>query len=91
MNHSTELWEPSRAELLRETRVLFEAASMLAPLASGRLRETPDPAGHPVVVLPGFGADDRYTAAMRRYLRSHGHNARGWGMGKNLGGWNLKT
>ena len=89
MNDRTELWEPGRAELLRETRVLFEAAGMLAPLATGRLRETAEAYGHPVVVLPGFGADDRYTAAMRRYLRSHGHNARGWGMGKNLAGLNL--
>ncbi|MEM1175683.1 MAG: hypothetical protein AAGI27_12810 [Pseudomonadota bacterium] len=85
----TELWEPRRVELLREARVVFEVASILGPLASGRLRDTPNGTGHPIVVLPGFGADDRYTAAMRRFLRSHGHNALGWGMGKNLGGLNL--
>ncbi len=89
MKPDTELWEPRRVELLREARVLFEVATILGPLATGRLRETSDSNGHPVIVVPGFGADDRYTAAMRRFLRSHGHNAQGWGMGKNLAGLNL--
>ncbi|MEM6514429.1 MAG: alpha/beta hydrolase [Pseudomonadota bacterium] len=89
MTADAALWEPSRAELLRETRVVFEVARILGPLATGRLRKTTTSDGHPVVVLPGFGADDRYTGAMRRFLRSHGHNARGWGMGKNLAGLNL--
>lgn len=41
--------------------------------------------GHPVLVLPGFIAGDGSTATLRRYLASLGHDARAWGLGRNLG------
>jgi len=41
--------------------------------------------GHPVLVLPGLTAGDASTALMRRFLRSRGYAASGWGQGLNLG------
>ena len=41
--------------------------------------------GHPVLVLPGLAAGDASTALMRRFLRSRGYAASGWGQGLNLG------
>ncbi len=41
--------------------------------------------GHPVLVLPGLAAGDGSTALMRRFLRSRGYAAFGWGQGINVG------
>ncbi|MFC4946300.1 lipase family alpha/beta hydrolase [Pseudonocardia sp. GCM10023141] len=41
--------------------------------------------GHTVLLLPGFMADDSSTAALRMVLRALGYDARGWGLGRNLG------
>src|SRR5574337_1003049 len=41
--------------------------------------------GHPVLVLPGLAAGDGSTVLMRRFLRSRGYAAHGWGQGINLG------
>ncbi len=41
--------------------------------------------GHPVLVLPGLTAGDATTSLMRRFLRSRGYAASGWGQGLNLG------
>ncbi len=39
--------------------------------------------GSTVYVLPGFGADDRSTWALRRFLSAIGYQTRGWSMGAN--------
>jgi pimeloyl-ACP methyl ester carboxylesterase len=41
--------------------------------------------GHPVLVLPGFMADDRTTISLRRHLRRRGYLVRGWQLGRNIG------
>jgi len=41
--------------------------------------------GHPVLVLPGLLADDVSTRALRTVLRKLGYDARGWGLGRNIG------
>ena len=41
--------------------------------------------GHPVIVIPGFGADARATAPLREALRAAGHDLRDWGQGRNTG------
>lgn len=43
----------------------------------------------PVIVLPGFGADDYSTAPLRLFLKRHGYHAEGWGIGRNRGGEGL--
>lgn len=39
----------------------------------------------PVLVLPGFMADDPLTARLRSHLRRQGYAAHGWGLGRNVG------
>ncbi|MEW6206047.1 MAG: alpha/beta fold hydrolase [Pseudomonadota bacterium] len=43
-----------------------------------------------VLVVPGFGADDRFTWPLRKYLQSLGYDVMGWGLGTNKAGMNLK-
>jgi pimeloyl-ACP methyl ester carboxylesterase len=74
---------PSRLLLLAEGRALWEAGASVAlwPL----LQLAPRGDGHPVLVLPGLIASDLSTRLLRRYLESRGHDAHGWGLGRNLG------
>ena len=41
--------------------------------------------GRPVLVLPGFSADDHLTARLRSHLAKHGFAPYGWGLGRNHG------
>lgn len=54
-------------------------------LAAPALALQPRGRGEPVMVLPGFGAGDRATVLIRRYLRHLGYRARGWRLGRNGG------
>ena len=74
---------PSRLMLLAETRAVVELASFYAafPLLAGSL---PRGDGHPVLVLPGFLADDKSTAPMRRLLAKLGYDVQGWELGRNV-------
>jgi pimeloyl-ACP methyl ester carboxylesterase len=49
------------------------------------LRWLPSGDGHPVVVLPGFLADDYSTGALRYHLRCLGYVTHGWRLGRNFG------
>jgi len=49
------------------------------------LSVTPGGDGHPVLVLPGLLADDSSTRALRGFLNSHGYDAHGWELGRNVG------
>ena len=42
--------------------------------------------GEPVLVLPGFTADDSSTIILRQFLNSIGYKSRGWGQGVNVRG-----
>ena len=61
------------------------AAAELAGFAAFRpvLERAPMGDGHPVLVLPGLGGDDRSTVPMRGYLRRLGYAVHGWGLGTN--------
>ncbi len=41
--------------------------------------------GRPVLVLPGFSADDFMTGRLRAHLTKHGFRVHGWGLGRNHG------
>jgi len=69
--------------LLEAQRAMFEAATLLP--ASPLLRRAPRGDGHPVLVLPGFGASDRSTGVLRRYLEGLGYGVHPWTFGRNLG------
>ncbi len=55
-------------------------ASSTALLRRGRRGD-----GHPVLVLPGFLADDRTTITLRRHLAHLGYATHGWRLGRNVG------
>jgi pimeloyl-ACP methyl ester carboxylesterase len=75
--------KPSAALLAMEGRALFEMGAFLA--SSPLLRAMGRGDQHPVLVLPGFTANDRSTGALRGTLRSQGYWTHGWGLGRNLG------
>ena len=68
---------------LLEARAGFEMGEMLLSLPM--LGRAPLGDGHPVLLLPGFGADDRSTFALRGYLSAMGYAPTGWGLGRNDG------
>ncbi len=74
---------PRRGLLLLEGRVVFELVALLPALPL--LRRAPRGDGHPVLVLPGLMASDFSTRALRRFLRAHGYEVHGWGLGRNVG------
>ena len=75
---------PSRQAFWREGLTAVEPA--LLALNGLKLARQPRGDQRAVVVLPGFGASDLSTVPLRRYLRSIGYDARGWGLGQNTGG-----
>ena len=75
---------PSRLLLALELpRAGLDAAGLVAvwPL----LRRAPRGDGHPVLVLPGFGASDVSTRILRGFLRDRGYHVHAWRLGRNLG------
>jgi pimeloyl-ACP methyl ester carboxylesterase len=74
---------PSKWLLLAEGRVWAEYAAFL--IAIPLLRRLPRGDGHPVMVIPGFGASDTSTLPLRRLLRRLGYAAHGWEHGRNIG------
>jgi len=80
---------PKKSLLLLEARAALDVARMLRPLAATSVRRTPDIDDTLVIVVPGFGSSDRYTLPLRRYLKSQGYAAEGWGLGTNLAGTDL--
>lgn len=80
---ASELRPPSRGAALREGLAAFEPARLV--LNGHRLVRQPRGTGRPALVLPGFGAGDISTVPLRSYLRTLGHDARGWGLGQNTG------
>ena len=56
-------------------------------VARRRLRSAPpEPVpGSLVIDVPGWGAPESLTSPLRGYLRSLGHDAQGWGFGRNRG------
>lgn len=82
-HHGPAVAPPSRWLLLLEATAPLEYAASLA--AAPWLLAAPRGDGHAVIVYPGFLASDFSTRPLRRLLRTLGHDARGWGQGRNLG------
>lgn len=74
---------PSLGLALAELRALPELAAGIAALPL--LRRGPRGDGHCALVLPGLMASDASTFLLRGLLGSLGHQARGWGLGINMG------
>ncbi len=69
--------------LMLEARAPWEAMGLAA--VSPWLSRLPAGDGHPVLVLPGLGASDFSTKALRRFLDQQGYSAHPWEQGVNLG------
>jgi pimeloyl-ACP methyl ester carboxylesterase len=77
------LSKPPKWATALEVRAIAERAAMDA--AMPLLERLPSGDGQTVVVLPGFTADDRSTHPLRVLLNRLGYDARGWGLGQNIG------
>ena len=81
-NDGARIAPPSALLLALEARGLASPAGLLA--AAPFLATAPRGAPQAVIVLPGLGATDRSTAALRLYLRVVGYQAKGWNRGRNV-------
>ncbi|MEM8705639.1 MAG: alpha/beta hydrolase [Actinomycetota bacterium] len=70
-------------KLLGEAATATEYTGLLRNRAD--LDAAPQGDGHAVLVAPGLLATDRSTWLLRRFLTDKGYDARGWGLGRNLG------
>ena len=72
-----------KARALLELRAPLEFGLMIASLPL--LRRAPRGDGHPVLLLPGFGAGDLSLEPLRGFLKDRGYEAETWGLGTNIG------
>jgi len=82
-NKRSPMVPPRRLHTLLEGRALLEIG--LLPVFAPLLASTPRGDGHPVLVVPGFTANDWTLGGLRRFLRSRGYRVYGWGFGQNKG------
>lgn len=68
--------------LLEAPRAAWEIASL--GLRHRELLQVPQGDGHPVMVLPGYGAGDSVMYVLRYYLQRWGYDARPWELGVNF-------
>jgi pimeloyl-ACP methyl ester carboxylesterase len=78
-----DLRPPNVLLMMMEGRAPLEYAAMLA--ATPWLRRLPEGDGHPVLVIPGLGANDVTTLPLRRFLDDLGYVTHPWGQGFNFG------
>ncbi len=74
---------PSRMQTLLELRAPLDWASLItkAPL----LAAAPRGDGRPIMLLPGYRADERSMQPMGRFLGRLGYDVHYWGLGRNVG------
>lgn len=75
--------EPHLLHSATEWRALLEMASL--PWALPALLAAPHGDGHPVLLLPGFMADEGTLIALKVFLRNRGYAVESWGFGRNVG------
>ena len=74
---------PSRLATLLEVRAPLDWASLL--LCAPQLATAPRGDGRPVMLLPGYGADETSMRPLARYLKFLGYDVYDWGIGRNRG------
>ncbi len=79
----TQRGAPHPLASLTEWRALLEVA--LLPWTTPLLMTAPRGDGHPVLLLPGFMADEITLFALKAFLSSRGYDVHTWGFGRNLG------
>ncbi|HIL95447.1 MAG TPA: hypothetical protein EYG51_05940 [Pseudomonadales bacterium] len=81
---SSEISSPGMLLRMLEGRAGIEASYLLLRLPLLRLQSKRGH-GEPVLVHPGFMADDTSTLVLRHFLNSIGYATEGWGLGLNRG------
>ena len=74
---------PSRFATFMEVRAPLEWASLV--LRAPRLTRAPRGDGRPVMLIPGFRADDSSMRPLGRFLEYLGYDVYDWGFGRNRG------
>jgi pimeloyl-ACP methyl ester carboxylesterase len=74
---------PRLLDSILEPRAFLEMA--LLPASLPLLMEAPQGDGHPVLLLPGFLADETTLIALKVFLARKGYDVRTWGLGRNVG------
>lgn len=74
---------PQTLLTLLEGRIALEFGGLLLSLPW--LKDAPAGDGHPVLLLPGFGASDTSMEPLRLFLKTRGYEVETWGFGRNLG------
>ena len=74
---------PNRLHSLIEWRALAEMAML--PFSWPLLSTAPKGDGHPVLLLPGFMAEEGTLFALKAFLAGRGYNVQTWGLGRNIG------
>lgn len=74
---------PQLLHQLLEPRAFIEMA--LLPWHLPMLLTVPRGDGHPVLLLPGFMADEATLFALKLFLESRGFDVQTWGFGRNVG------
>jgi len=75
--------KPRLLHQLIEPRALLEMATL--PWNLPMLARTPRGDGHPVLLLPGFMADEGTLIVLKLFLRNRGYEVQTWGFGRNIG------
>jgi len=75
--------KPHLFHSLTEWRALLELAVL--PYTVPWLMTAPRGDGHPVLLLPGFMADEGTLTPLKLFLRQRGHDVQTWGFGRNIG------
>tara|TARA_R110000751_G_scaffold307911_2_gene435212 strand:- start:21995 stop:22708 length:714 start_codon:yes stop_codon:yes gene_type:complete len=78
-----QLLKPSLFDIFREVRAPFEFASLA--LHAGALKKAPKGNGQPVMLVPGYLADDYSMRPLGTYLRYLGYKVYYTEMGRNMG------
>ncbi|MCX7162456.1 MAG: alpha/beta hydrolase [Betaproteobacteria bacterium] len=74
---------PDALNSILEPRALLEMA--LLPVSLPLLMQAPRGDGHPVLLLPGFLADEKSLIGLKLFLQSKAYEVHTWGLGRNLG------
>ena len=74
---------PDALNSILEPRALLEMA--LLPVSLPLLMQAPRGDGHPVLLLPGFLADEKSLIGLKLFLQSKVYEVHTWGLGRNLG------
>ena len=80
--HLSNITPPHPLLMMLETRVIAETGHLLLTLPLLRLQAKRG-MGEPVMVLPGFMADDRSTSLLRGFLKNIGYHTYPWQLGVN--------